>query len=265
MTDSTAALTASVDWSDWLSRWDVQQQGYLPDREERFSIMLDVLAAQLRPDFVALDLACGPGSISQRLLARFPQAATIALDTDPVLLALGQGALGTAGGRIAWLKDDLNDPAWVERLSEALAGRPLDAVLSSTALHWLAGDTLARVYHQLGRLMQPGSVIMNADNMPFSPHQPMFQQIATKIKEAEQQASFRQAGVEDWETWWQALQQEPALSELFAEREARFASRDRTWVRPSFDFQAGALREAGFREVDTFWRRRDNSVLLAIK
>ncbi len=265
MTQTADSPTASIDWSAWLRRWDTQQQGYLPDREERFAIMLDVLEAQIRPDFVALDLACGPGSISQRLLARFPHASTLALDTDPVLLALGEGALGTCDGRITWLKDDLNDRAWIDRLAEALAGRPLDAVLSSTALHWLAGDVLARVFHQLGSLMPPGGVVMNADNMPFSPHQPMFQQIATTIKEREQRASFQQDGIEDWETWWQALEQEPALEGLFAERAARFAARDRSWIRPSYDFQVGALREAGFREVGTFWQRRDNRVLLAVR
>ena len=265
MTQTTATPTGAIDWTTWLTRWDTQQQGYLPDREERFAIMLDVLAAQLRPDFVALDLACGPGSISQRLLARFPQASTIALDTDPVLLALGHGALGTLNGRVTWLKDDLNDPTWIERLTEALAGRPLDAVLSSTALHWLAGDVLARVYHQLGRLMPKGSVVMNADNMPFGPHEPGFQRIATIIKEGEQRTSFQQDGVEDWEAWWRALEQEPALATLFAEREARFASRDRSWIRPGYDFQVGALREAGFQEVGTFWQRRDNRVLLAIR
>jgi hypothetical protein len=36
--------------------------------------MFDALAALLPPSFVALDLACGPGSISQRLLGRFPDA-----------------------------------------------------------------------------------------------------------------------------------------------------------------------------------------------
>jgi trans-aconitate methyltransferase len=227
--------------------------------------MLDVLAAQLPPSFVALDLACGPGSISQRLLERFPEAQTVALDTDPVLLALGQGALRDLGSRVTWLKDDLNDAAWIERLAEALAGRQIDAVLSSTALHWLAGDVLARVYHQLGGLIATGGVLMNADNMMFGPHQPLFQQIATTIKEREQQSAFEAPGVEDWATWWQALQQEPTLAALFEEREARFAARDRSWVRPSYDFQVGALREAGFREVGTFWQRRDNRVLLAIK
>ena len=61
-----------LDWQDWLRRYDQQQSTYLPDREERFTVMLDVLETLLPEQFVALDLACGPGSISQRLLARFP-------------------------------------------------------------------------------------------------------------------------------------------------------------------------------------------------
>ena len=62
-----------IDWSDWLRRWDAQQEGYVPEREARFTAMFDVLAELLPTSFVALDLACGPGSISQRLLTRFPK------------------------------------------------------------------------------------------------------------------------------------------------------------------------------------------------
>ncbi len=78
-----------VDWQGWLRRWDAQQTGYVPEREQRFAVMLDALAVLLPERFVALDLACGPGSLSQRLLARFPQARSVAVDMDPVMLALG--------------------------------------------------------------------------------------------------------------------------------------------------------------------------------
>lgn len=102
-----------IDWSDWLRRWDAQQEGYVPEREARFTAIFDVLAGLLPASFVALDLACGPGSISQRLLERFPEARTIAVDVDPVMLALGEGALGTANGRIRWVDSDLASSNWV--------------------------------------------------------------------------------------------------------------------------------------------------------
>lgn len=60
-------VAAEIDWVEWLRRWDAQQQGYVPEREVRFSAMFDVLDELLPESFMALDLASGPGSISQRL------------------------------------------------------------------------------------------------------------------------------------------------------------------------------------------------------
>src|SRR5262249_19184882 len=137
------------------------QTAYLPFREERFAIILDVVEQVLGESFVALDLACGPGAISQRLLARFPQARCVALDYDPTLLALGRGALGDMDGRLRWVEADLRDPAWIEQLSET----QVDAVLSTTALHWLDAGPLARLYGQLGALVRPGGIVLNGDHM----------------------------------------------------------------------------------------------------
>ena len=125
----TEQQTLGVDWGSWLARWDAQQTGYLPDREDRFAAMATVLKQLLPPDFVVLDLCCGPGSLSQRLLAHFPQARAVAVDLDPVLLALGAGALGTLDGRLRWVDADLCDPTWVAQVGE----QQFDAVVSTTA------------------------------------------------------------------------------------------------------------------------------------
>jgi hypothetical protein len=58
------AKSLSLDWQDWLERWDRQQSGHVPDREQRFQAMLDVLEVMLPADFRAIDLASGPGSLS---------------------------------------------------------------------------------------------------------------------------------------------------------------------------------------------------------
>jgi SAM-dependent methyltransferase len=265
----TSALSAQVDWAAWLRRWDAQQTFYLPMREERFEVMFDALEATVGSEtngaFVALDLACGPGSISQRLLARFPTAHAFAVDLDPLLLAIGQGALGTSDGRITWLDDDLNDPAWADRLAERLAGRQLDAVLSSTALHWITPGALARVYRALGQLMRPGGVFLNADHMQFGPQRPTIRALTAEIKTRRRTALRAATAVEDWEQWWQAIRAEPRLAELLAERERRMAWRDGKWTNAGLDFQIGALVDAGFREVDVIWQWLDNRVLMAVR
>jgi SAM-dependent methyltransferase len=149
-----------IDWLDWLRRWDAQQEGYVPEREVRFTAMFDALAEVLPTSFVALDLACGPGSISQRLLTRFPDAQAIAVDIDPVMLAIGRGALGTVDGRLRWIEADLASPGWLEALGET----QIDAVLSTTALHWLEPAPLGRRYHDLARLLRPGGLFLNGDH-----------------------------------------------------------------------------------------------------
>jgi trans-aconitate methyltransferase len=250
-----------LDWRGWLRRWDAQQTGYLPDREARFAVMLDVLGVLLPPELVALDLCCGPGSISVRLLDRFPRARCVALDKDPLLLAIGQGSLGDAGGRLRWVDADLAGADWAEQLGV----REVDAVLSTTALHWLQPDQLARVYHRLGQLVRPGGVFLNGDHMRFAPHLARFRRVADEVKAARKADAFERRGVENWEDWWAALAREPAAAGLLAERERRFAGRTRDWNNPGYDFQAAALREAGFAEVDVIWQNLDNRVLMAVR
>ena len=261
-TNRVNAQTPSVDWHHWLQRWDAQQTGYLPDREARFQVMLDVVSVLLPQPFVALDLACGPGAISGRLLTRFPQARAVAVDLDPVLLAMGEGVLGAMDGRLRWAEADLRQVSWIEQLGET----QIDAVLSTTALHWLPVEVLVRVYKQLGELVRPGGILLNGDNMRFAHHLPTFRKVADGWRERRwSDESFAHLGVENWQQWWAALAQEPALADLLAERRRRFAERAQAWVNPIYDLHEAALREAGFREVGVIWRNGDNCVLMAVR
>ena len=253
---------ADIDWPNWLRRYDTQQAAYLPDREERFTAMLDVLGALLPEEFVALDLACGPGSISQRLLERFPRARVVAVDVDPVLLAMGEGALGDFDGRLRWVTADLTDPSWVDDLGES----SFHAVLSTTSLQWLQVEPLVRLYNTLGTIVrEEGGVFMNGDTLAFAPHQETLRLLSEATTEMQRAEAFDAGGVEDWDEWWAALAQEPSAGPLLAERTRRFASFDRDTPAPIFDVHEAALRNAGFREVGTIWQRLDNRVLLAVR
>ena len=59
---------------DWIERWDRQQEESLPDREDRFTALIDAVEEGTgRPDPLVLDLGCGPGSLAVRLLDRLAQ------------------------------------------------------------------------------------------------------------------------------------------------------------------------------------------------
>src|ERR1700729_1250889 len=114
LTDLPALDAAAA--RDWIDRWDRQQEVYMPDREERFTALIDAVAAGAgRPDPLVLDLGCGPGSLSMRLLGRRPAAPVVAGDAGPLLLALGRAAwAGRPGLRFADF--DLRQPGWAARL-----------------------------------------------------------------------------------------------------------------------------------------------------
>jgi SAM-dependent methyltransferase len=251
-----------IDWPGWLRRWDAQQEGYVPEREARFTAMFDALAALLPESFVALDLACGPGSLGRRLLARFPGARVVAVDVDPVMLAIGRGALGTVDGRLRWVEADLAAPEWVA----ALGRTQVDAVLSATALHWLDPASLVRLYGELGGLLRPGGLFLDADHLAFSPASSTFARLAQGALDAQWSvAAFAERGVETAEQWWSALAAEPAAAALLAERAERFAGKERQAAPPGYDFHVAALRDAGFREVATIWQVLADRVLLAVR
>lgn len=252
---------SNINWQSWLQRWDAQQTGYLPHREARFKAMLDVLEVLMPAEFVALDLACGPGAISQRLLKRFSKARCVAVDLDPVLLAIGQGVLGNMSGRLRWVEADLMTAHWVQLIAE----EQVDAVLTTTALHWLPSDRLLLLYKELGQLVRPGGVFLNGDNIPFPPHLETFGRIAETVMAKQEKESFETRGVEDWESWWQALKQEPALLDLFEERSQRMAWHTDDPIAPNVDLHKVALRDAGFREVGVIWQNMNDHVLLAVR
>ncbi len=253
---------AVPDWQEWLRRWDVMQTAYLPFREERFTVMLDAVEALVGGEFVAVDLASGPGAISQRLLARFPQARSVAVDYDPALLALGQGVLGKQDGRLRWVEADLRDLAWIDQLGE----ERVDVVLSTTALHWLDAGTLTRLYQQLGTLVRPSGVFLNGDHMRFPPHLPSFEIVSDFIVKQQRVAVFEERGEDDWQGWWSAFAQQPGMASLVEERDRRFPrpAAGEEYI-PIGELHEAALRNAGFREVGLIWHQPNDGVLLAVR
>lgn len=249
-----------VAWSGWLARWDRQQQLHLPHREARFATMLDVTEELLGRRFVAIDLACGPGSLSQRLLRRFPRARTIAVDFDPVLLKLGREALRGFAPRMTWVEADLRREDWVERLP----ARRADAVLTTTALHWLTPHDLRRLYRQLRRLLRPGGLMMNGDNMAYPGSMPTFRRLARSVDTGRSRRYPPRGRPESWREWWSHLAREPALRELFAERRRRFPHEHSSHPSATLPRHELFLRQAGFAEVDVLWQELDNRILLAV-
>ncbi|MDH6124811.1 class I SAM-dependent methyltransferase [Kitasatospora sp. GP82] len=253
-------MTVSVDvqhWNAWQRSWDRQQQWYLPDREERFRVMLDVVEAVAGPAPRVLDLACGTGSISERLLARLPGAVSVGVDLDPALLAIAAGHFA-AEPRITLVTADLRSPDW----AALLPPDPFDAVVTATALHWLPADDLARLYRDLFGLLRPGGVLLNADHAP-SPDTPLLN-AADEAFQRRRQERERAEGVLDWPSWWAAAAADPLLAEHVVARNAIYGSRVEEESR-SAQWHLARLRESGFTEAGVVWRSVSDALVAAIR
>jgi SAM-dependent methyltransferase len=243
-----------------LADWDAQQAAYIADREGRFAIILDLLAAVLGDAPVVVDLACGPGSLAARLLERFPRARVVALDCDPLLLRVAREALEPYGERITLLDADLTDDAWPAAVAEALDGATPDAAVSTTALHWLTPDRLVAVYAQTARLLAPGGLLLNGDHFRFDDRHPTLRAVAAAHDAATQARGFGD-GAPTWDDWWARARALPGATELATERDRRFADRPAPPA-TTIDFHLAALRQAGFAEVAPVWQLLDDYVVL---
>ena len=246
-------------WRALLRSWDAQQQTYLPNRERRFAAMLDAVGAAVPKRFTALDLGCGPGSLSVRLLRRFPSARVIAVDYDPVTLRIGRGALGSFGGRLTWVDTKIGAPGWTERLPR----RRIDAAVSTTALHWLPKASLRALYRDLGHLLPRGGVFLNGDHIPWGPGSRGLSRLAETVWRQKFRGVSRKRECSAWKEWWERAERLPALRPYFEEQKRRSAQHPKHTESPPLEFHVRALRRAGFREVDVIWQSFTNRVLFA--
>ncbi len=234
------------DWVRLLRSWDHQQEAFNPQRERRFEVMFDIVAASLPKRFTVLDLGAGPGSLSVRLLRRFPGARSVAVDYDPVTRRIGQGALGSLGGRLSWVDAKLGSPGW----TRALPTRRVDAALSTTALHWLPEPDLRALYRDLHRLLRPGGVFLNGDHFPWGPEAQGLARLADRLSRRERKGRTRAERWAPWKEWWEAAERFPGLAPYFAEQERRSAQHPRHGDLP-LETHLDALRRAGFRREST--------------
>ncbi|MBQ1016951.1 class I SAM-dependent methyltransferase [Micromonospora sp. D93] len=260
MTPPAGTSVAALDQSAarrLLELWNDQQSAYVAHRDLRFDAMADVLRLHCPDDPTILDLACGPGAISDRMLAEFPRATAVAVDYDPILLQVARRALDRYTARVEVHDVDLVADGW----EDALAGRRVDAVLTSTALHWLAPEQLLRVYTTAARLLPAGGVLLNADHLRYDESAPTLRDIAGRHDAQVQQETFA-AGALTYSGWYAEAARHPELAGLAAQRVQRFADRP-PQAPASLEFHLAALRTAGFAEVGTVWQYLDDYVVFA--
>lgn len=252
-------------WQRWQRSWDRQQEWYMPDREERFRVMVDTVEAVAGRAPRVLDLACGTGSICDRLLRRLPDAQVTCVDIDPLLLTIARGHFA-GDRRVSFAEADLTATAWTGHLPHT----SYDAVVTATALHWLDTEPLSRLYGTLAGLLREGGVFLNADHMK--------DESAPRINAAlhalhtGRQDRQRAQGALDWADWWRDAALDPRLAPAATERFALLGDpREPRTATPHRDrptatgWHLETLLRQGFSEARQVWCSSSDALVAALR
>ncbi|MFF2650730.1 class I SAM-dependent methyltransferase [Streptomyces sp. NPDC058045] len=244
----------------WIERWERQQQRYALDREERFTVICDVVehvcVDRTRPTL--LDLGCGPGSLSARLARRLPDAEIVAADMDPMLLEL---ARAHHAGIARYVNVVIGEDGWTDALG---LEHGLDVAVTTTALHYLPAPVLLRTYRSLAALLRPGGALVNGDHFP--PDARSCSDLTAHVGRRRAERAGEQCQ-EDWESWWAAASADPELADLFEQRQRSRPSSGgsgENWHLP-VSRHTELLRQAGFGRVTPVWQVGDSCVLVALR
>ncbi len=101
---------------------------------------------RLNGDEAVLELGCGSGRDTERLLAVLPHGRVVAVDGSQQMLEQLRERLGDGDGRLEVLHRDLREPFDLDG--------PFDAVMSVATLHWLPNHK--HVFAELARIVRPG-------------------------------------------------------------------------------------------------------------
>lgn len=236
--------------SDDLERWQEEdserfiERGDIitPSRGEQLSMVTGLIPAESEQEFLAVDLACGAGSLSGAVLARFPRSRVLALDGSATMLMEAQRRLGAFGKRVEFGEFDLFDAAWLDRLPA-----PPLCFLSSLAIHHLDADQKKRLFGRLYERLLPGGALLVVDVV-----EPANQYAWTAYGDA-WDAAVREQSI--------ATTRDLEAYQSFAAGWNHYRSPDIEFDKPSGLFeQLQWLQEIGFRQVDCFWLRAGHAL-----
>lgn len=182
-----------------------------------------------------LELGCGTGELSLKVLNRCPTAQLVCVDYSPRMLQFAKEKIQAAGYAERWTGIEADFGDWANNPAEVGIGTGFDACVSSLAIHHLTHEMKLKLFQRIRESLTPNGWFWNADSL---------------LPESSALAEVYQAVREEW-----AAQQGTTLAEI----RARFGTSS-TQGHSSHDqlatltAQLQMLTTAGFDPVAAPWK-----------
>lgn len=161
-----------------VSDFDPGIRQLLPKYDE----MLNVIASCLSPTSNRiLELGCGTGELSLKILKRCPNAQLLAIDYSPRMLQYGKAKIAAAGYVERWIGIEADFGNWANNPDKLEINSGFDACVSSLAIHHLTDEMKMKLFQQIRESLTAGGYFWNAD--PVLPESPALAEIYQAARE----------------------------------------------------------------------------------
>lgn len=220
---------------------------FTPGREEIERVLLEHVPAERTEAFLAVDVGCGEGWLSEAVLREFPNASTLALDGSSAMLRAAGELLAPYGERVELRTFRLEDPAWISGIEDSVR-----CFLSSLVIHHLGGAEKRELFRRLLERLEDGGALLYADVIEARSERSR-QHMARAWDEEVRQRSLRITG-------------DDSAYRAFVDWNWNMYRHPDPMDRPSGTAdQLRWLEEAGFVGVDVPWARAGHAVFCAYK
>ena len=225
--DTNAAIWKSED----VARSFAAQAGQRErERAEQLTLMARLLPFGRGDSFTFLDLGAGTGAATRAVLAEYPSATAILADFSPQMMAEGDTQLAPYAGRYRYVEFDMHSSDWPKEIPV-----PLDAIVSALSIHHLPDARKQTIFAEIRRQLKPSGWYINFDPI--------------RAPEAAIEATWERVNDRyDAQGPFKRTNRTP-------QEQARYENHVR-YIIP-LEPQLQWLRQAGFVDIDVFWKRLD--------
>jgi ubiquinone/menaquinone biosynthesis C-methylase UbiE len=219
---------------EFVERWASKGGWQAPIRQAQVAMVLRMIQHPSDAPLRVLDIGAGYGALAAALLRERPKATALCLDASAAMLKLGEERNPDLKTRMTFVQASLESPDWLNAVEGTF-----DAVISSRALHHFTENQRRRyIFQEVFPLVRPGGCFINADNVRGTTRS-----LSERYKTARD--SYLDLFVRESSGGKTNLAEVKAASPstYHGPHNNGYLEEELAW-----------LREAGFEDVDCFWK-----------
>jgi ubiquinone/menaquinone biosynthesis C-methylase UbiE len=207
----------------------------IPLAQEQIGVMMSILKTREHPIRSFLDLGCGDGILGAAILGEYPAARGVLADFSEPMLEQAREQLKDVTDQLVFENIDYSNSGWVDQIQ---AYSPFDAIVSGYSIHHQPDDRKREIYEEIFFLLDPGGWFINIEHVSSAAQ--------LNIDLFENHYVTARYAIEQSHGGTRTVQE---LSEEYRNRPDKAAN-----ILAPVELQCDWLREAGYEEVDCYFR-----------